>query len=139
VAERVLVGADDSPAAGAAVSLVADEWPTAETTLLGVVDPTGAGYDAVGAPADTWFERERERARELLAEAAAPLPERASVDRVVEVGRPAPTIVEIADREDVDHVVVGSHGRAGVARLVLGSVAEAVVRRSPVPVTVVPA
>jgi nucleotide-binding universal stress UspA family protein len=39
--------------------------------------------------------------------------------------------------EDVDALVVGSHGRDGVTRLLPGSVAETVVRRSPVPVTVV--
>lgn len=38
---------------------------------------------------------------------------------------------------DVDHVAVGSHGRSGVSRLLLGSVAESVMRRPPVPVTVV--
>jgi nucleotide-binding universal stress UspA family protein len=46
-------------------------------------------------------------------------------------------IVTYADENDVDHVVLGSHGRKGLTRVLLGSVAEAVVRRSPVPVTVV--
>ncbi|MFD1525685.1 universal stress protein, partial [Halolamina salina] len=46
------------------------------------------------------------------------------------------------DSDDVDapaydHLVVGSHGRTGVSRMLLGSVAEKVVRESPIPVTVV--
>ncbi|MFW6265865.1 MAG: universal stress protein, partial [Halanaeroarchaeum sp.] len=41
------------------------------------------------------------------------------------------------EETDVDHVVIGSHGRSGVGRILLGSVAERVVRRSPTPVTVV--
>ncbi len=52
-----------------------------------------------------------------------------TVRTVHEVGHPARTVV--------NHVVVGSHGREGVSRLLLGSVAEKIVRRSPVPVTVV--
>lgn len=56
---------------------------------------------------------------------------------VTEFGRPARTIVEYVEDHDVDHVVVGSHGRSGLSRTLLGSVAERVVRRSSVPVTVV--
>ena len=46
-------------------------------------------------------------------------------------------IVETAKTEGADLVVVGSHGRTGVARLMLGSVAAKVVAQSPVPVLVV--
>jgi nucleotide-binding universal stress UspA family protein len=59
------------------------------------------------------------------------------VDTTAEVGGPANAIVECAEEESVDHIVTGSHGRSGVTRILLGSVAETVVRRSPVPVTVV--
>jgi len=52
-------------------------------------------------------------------------------------GIPAHRIVEVAQREGADLIVMGSHGRSGFARLMMGSVAEAVTRKSPVPVTVV--
>jgi nucleotide-binding universal stress UspA family protein len=55
----------------------------------------------------------------------------------VEQGDPARTIVEIAEREDYDLVAMGTHGRSGFAHLLLGSVAEKVVRRSPKPVLTV--
>ena len=65
----------------------------------------------------------------------------ASVDRgqtkVVarfEVGDAAPTIVKTAEDRGHDLVVVGTHGRTGLSRFFLGSVAEKVVRRSPCPV-----
>ena len=132
----VLVAVDGSPASEAAVEFVAAEWPSATVVLLNVVDPSAVGYQAVATTAETWYERERERADDLLDAATAPLPEAATVERLVEVGRPASTIVEVAKREGVDHVVMGSHGRAGMSRVLLGSVAETVVRRSPVPVTV---
>ena len=55
----------------------------------------------------------------------------------LEVGRYAQAIVAYVEANDVDHVVMGSQGRSGLSRLVLGSVAEGVSRRSPVPVTLV--
>ena len=57
------------------------------------------------------------------------------LERAVEGGKPTRVIVDYAEDEFIDHVVMGSHGRQGVSRL-LGSVAKTVVRRSPVPVTV---
>lgn len=49
----------------------------------------------------------------------------------------AETIVEVAAREKADLIVVGTHGRTGLSHALLGSVAEAVIRQSPLPVLVV--
>ena len=49
----------------------------------------------------------------------------------VAAGRPAPEIVRHAKQEHVDLIVVGTHGRTGLAHVVMGSVAEAVVRVAP--------
>lgn len=46
-------------------------------------------------------------------------------------GRPAPEIVRYAAREQMDLIVVGTHGRTGLAHAIMGSVAEAVVRTAP--------
>jgi nucleotide-binding universal stress UspA family protein len=53
-------------------------------------------------------------------------------------GDPAATIVEMAAEEDVDLVVLGTHGRSGFERLAMGSVAEKVLRRAACPVLTVP-
>lgn len=50
------------------------------------------------------------------------------------VGRPAQEILALARREGFDLLVLGTHGRTGVGHLILGSVAEEVVRRAPCPV-----
>jgi hypothetical protein len=50
---------------------------------------------------------------------------------------PVQAIVQLASDIEADLVVVGTHGRTGLARFVLGSVAEGVVRRAPCPVLVV--
>lgn len=58
--------------------------------------------------------------------------------KVVVGGEEAHEIVQCAEQEGADMIVVGTHGRTGFRHMVLGSVAEAVVRRSKVPVLVVP-
>lgn len=61
------------------------------------------------------------------------------VRQVVELGAVAHNIVEIAERERVDRIVMSSHGRTGFNRLMMGSVSEKVIARAPCPVRVIPA
>lgn len=49
-------------------------------------------------------------------------------------GDPAAAIARLAKEEQVELIVMGTHGRSGLLRLLMGSVAEAVVRRAPCPV-----
>jgi nucleotide-binding universal stress UspA family protein len=66
---------------------------------------------------------------------SAPIP--ADAVRFVPVGDPVKSITEAAHRWPADIVVIGSHGRGGVDRVFLGSVAEGVSRHAPCPVLVV--
>ena len=50
------------------------------------------------------------------------------------IGSPADDLVNYAKENEIDLVVMGTHGRTGLTRLLMGSVAEGVVRRSPCPV-----
>ncbi len=59
------------------------------------------------------------------------------VRSVVVSGDPSTAIVQLAEDEECDLVVLGTHGRTGLAHLVLGSVAERVARRAPCPVLLV--
>jgi universal stress protein A len=52
-------------------------------------------------------------------------------------GVPWQTIVGLAEKEEADLIVMGTHGRTGLMRLLMGSVAEAVVRHAPCPVLTV--
>jgi len=52
-------------------------------------------------------------------------------------GNPGTTIIEVAQRTGADLIVMGTHGRKGLGRLLMGSVAERVVRDAPCPVVVV--
>ena len=136
---HVLVPVDGSPQSLSAIEFVSGEWGDADVTLLHVVNPVQAGYSAGVLPSgsEEWYKEAKAEADEILREAREHLDVDAEVATDVDVGRPAATIVEAADERNVDHVVIGSHGRSGVSRLVLGSVAEGVARKSPVPVTIV--
>jgi nucleotide-binding universal stress UspA family protein len=52
-------------------------------------------------------------------------------------GSPVNEIVEFAERENVDLIVMASHGRTGLSRLLMGSIAEGVMRKAPCPVLIV--
>lgn len=60
-----------------------------------------------------------------------------TVETTIREGRPSSTIIDEATRADCDLIVMGTHGRVGIDRLLLGSVAERVVRTAPVPVLTV--
>jgi nucleotide-binding universal stress UspA family protein len=91
-----------------------------------------------GTPYEEILDMPRNQAETLL-EAAREQAAEHGVDIETEfaVGDVVRSIIEFVDDHGVDHVVIGSHGRTGVSRVVLGSVAEMVTRRAPVPVTVV--
>jgi len=59
------------------------------------------------------------------------------VEEMIAHGDPAAEIVRVAEERDVDLIVISSHGRTGLGRIIFGSTAEAVVRRARCPVLVV--
>jgi nucleotide-binding universal stress UspA family protein len=137
--DRVLVAFDGTPLAEKALEHALATYPDAEITVLHVVDYVEESYVGealVGS--EELRERARNRSAELLADAETVA---ADCDRTVttatRVGKPAREVVAYAREHDVEMIVVGGHGRSLVARALLGSVAEAVLRRAPTPVTVV--
>ncbi|AXR77233.1 universal stress protein [Natrarchaeobaculum sulfurireducens] len=141
--EHVLVPVDDSDQSTEALEFACREYPDTKITALHVLDPRGFyGVANIQESAETNYEaletRNKERAEELLEEARE---QAAALDREIEtehaVGVVADSIVEYAADHDVDHITIGSHGRTGASRILLGSVAETVARRSPVPVAIV--
>ncbi|MFC6757232.1 MULTISPECIES: universal stress protein [Haloarcula] len=140
--KRVLVPIDRSEQAEAAADFAVENFPDATLVLFHVINPAEAGYSAqasVPSFSEEWYEEKQAEASDRFDELAAIARDGgvAAVERAVEVGRPTKAIVEYADEHDIDHIVMGSHGRSGMSRILLGSVAEIVVRRATVPVTVV--
>ncbi|MBV0924968.1 universal stress protein [Halomicroarcula limicola] len=142
MAKRILVPVDGSDQASAAATFVAENYPDAAVVFLHVINPAEAGYSAqasVPSFSEEWYQQKKSAAETLFDDLEAEARENGveAVERVLEVGRPTKTIVEYAEDHDVDQIVMGSHGRSGVSRILLGSVAETVVRRASVPVTVI--
>lgn len=148
--KHILVPIDGSPLSEEAFEVALSENPDAEITCLHVIDPTDPGYsyypfdsvmDLDEEPrhgSDEWYERARDLAEELFEDAEAKAAEHdAQVSTELVVGVPSEAIVEYAQDHDVDHVIMGSHGRGEDARVTVGTVTEAVAFRSPVPVTLV--
>jgi nucleotide-binding universal stress UspA family protein len=139
--KHILVPVDESDGAREACEFVEREFPSATVTLLHVINPAEAGYSMEGSlptASEEWYERKRSDAESLFEDFESELSgTQRTVHTEVEAGKTTNVIVGYAADNDVDQIVMGSHGRSGVSRILLGSVAETVVRRSPVPVTVV--
>ncbi len=140
---RILVPLDGSRAGRAALAPARDLAGAkgARLTLFQAVPPPTAGaYPYMTLPA-----REEDLPENLLAEARAELEKVAvglrdrglSVDVRVDVhNQPGLAILRHLEKEGADLVAMSTRGRGGVARLILGSVADKVIRGSPVPVLV---
>ena len=81
--------------------------------------------------------RLRDRAVVALDRAAVEILGARPVNTTVLIGRAAETIIVEAEASEIDLVVMGTRGLSGLEQLVLGSVAEAVLRRCPVPLLTV--
>jgi nucleotide-binding universal stress UspA family protein len=148
--KRILAAIDGSEEAAEALRFAVTEWPDAAVTALHVINPadstTGAEGGFPGA-VDQWYDNAKGRGERILREASEAVDR--DVDTRLEVGRPTATILAVASgeatvgdgaegtAEPFDHVVLASRGRTGLSRILLGSVAEGVVRRAEMPVTVV--
>lgn len=141
---HILVATDLSPEAMSCVPSVTDlaRSVDARITLLHVVEsfegiPHGSPFAPRVGPAENT--KEIESAREKLEERRASYGTDIDIDvELVTGGDAAKEITSYADANNVDLIAVTTHGRTGVRRLALGSVAEAVIRHSRVPVLVLP-
>jgi Universal stress protein UspA and related nucleotide-binding proteins len=151
--EHILVPVDGSPQSENAVEYVTSIFPTTDVTLLTVIDPVNgfAAYD--GTTEGSWKTQAKQAAESLLDTKKTMLQDDTSkisdtadedsesntqtVRTITEFGQPVETIQEAADTYGVDQIVIGSHGRAGLQRIIVGSVAENVMRGVSIPVTIV--
>lgn len=137
---HILIAMDGSPTSFDAVRRGLDLAAAlaAEARTLHVVEPPVPYSSEFGLPPDELLQvatRESEAVVATLRRAVS-IPE--ETPYLVRVGRPADVILDVAREWPTDLIVIGSHGRSGVARVLLGSVAESVVRRAPCPVLIVP-
>jgi len=137
--KRILIPVDGSPisAHAASVGLELARDLRAETAMVYVVEPPVPYSGEIGIPPEELLQlagRESEAVFDALREHGDLL---ATAARFVRVGHAADVIEKLASEWSADMIVIGSHGRGGVGRALLGSVADAVVRHAPCPVLVV--
>lgn len=140
---KILLAIDGSaPSQDALEEVARRPWPSPSTLLiLSVIQPyTPPATEIVLASATLEEIRQRQvqdaeqlsrQARERIAASGL------SVETAVREGDPRTAIVDAADEWQADLIVVGSHGRTGLTRLVMGSVAQAVVAHAHCSVEVV--
>lgn len=123
--ERIVAGIDESEPSTAALQTILDLPPEDRQYVI--------FYSVAGASED-----EQDQAHRVIGKAVGLANARgiSAKGRVI-AGHPDEALIAAAQKQAADLIVLGSHGRDGLQRLFLGSVAEGVVRKSPVPVLVV--
>jgi nucleotide-binding universal stress UspA family protein len=106
--------------------------------LLSILDKAGELIPSVegGESSDEWTRRVQDVATRLQVFADDYSDISVSVSAII--GSPKEDILEQAAEQDIQTLVLGTHGRTGLDHLLVGSTAEFVIRHSPIPVLVVP-
>jgi nucleotide-binding universal stress UspA family protein len=135
---RVLLGTDLGRTSQLATDRAFDlaQRHGADLLVVSVIDPDDLPQQGgrAGARWDEVRDRRQAAAQELVGRGRAM---GINVSFLVWTGDPGESIVSAAEAEGVDLVVVGTHGRGTIGRLILGSVSDHVVRNAPCPVLVV--
>ncbi len=130
--KKILFPTDFSHTGDAALALATSMARDTGATLLiiHVEEPPmayGGGEMYYGVP-----EPDLKTLKTMLSEVKPSDPEVPYKHRLI-TGHPAHAIVQLAESEDVDLIVMGTHGRSGLSRLLMGSVTENVMRKAPCP------
>jgi len=140
---KIVIGVDDSSYSKAAVEWVKKfPWPKeTEFIVLSAARTTALMYatsDGGGVYAGEMLQGEIKLHEEIASGYERELRERGfPTTGVVVQGDPRDALVNLAIQKNADLVVVGSHGRSGVGKMLLGSVADHVISHAPCTVTVV--
>ena len=84
------------------------------------------------------MEENKQRLEEFVVKNVADIGANLRIRKVVDAGQPYGAIVDCAENERIDLIVMSSHGRSGLSRMLIGSVTDKVLRAASCPVLVVP-
>ena len=144
----LLVAVDFSPYSEQALCFagrLAEKLKDQLLVLHVIHDPAEApGFYAQKGKKKKFLKSMEEAAEEMMAEFLLKMrqahPDQVPIQKakaLLVVGTPVTRIVEVAEKKQVDMIIMGSHGRTGLAHLLVGSKVQRVVQLSPIPVTVV--
>lgn len=140
--DQILLPTDGSDAVAPAVETALDVARTYGATLhvLYVVEPPASASGAIGGATsmDDVLEGIEQEGRQAIEEVVDRTEAQGvETETAVQRGNPRDDILAYAENHEIDLIVIGTHGRTGVKRTLLGSVSETVVRHSDVPVLTV--
>ena len=148
---KIIIGVDDSKISTHAVEYgfsLARQY-NAQVGLVHIIEPIvtqpavdpeimGGLVPGMGVTDPFLVESQQQQSESLLTSVEQRYGQGLTVTHFTEIGNTADALVECAAQYKADLIVVGTHNRTGLSRLVMGSVAEHVVRHSHIPVLVVP-
>lgn len=141
--KNILVPVDFSDVSAKALKVALDIAGVmdAEVTVMHAVSVSAVSLPVDGVPVynDEMIEEELGKARKDLDKFLRDQIGSAQVSQVVCFGEPTSEVNNYADDNKIDMIIIGTHGRTGLLHLLMGSVAESVLRHSKVPVLCVPA
>ena len=136
---KILIAVDDSPIAEkvAATGFLLGQQFNVEISLLSVVDSTALMTDGPVTPGELAeiIKNDYKKNQQMLIEKVF---KDFKIWTFVEEGKPFEMILKVATEWEADLIVMGTHGRTGLSHLLMGSVAEHVIRHSKIPVMIVP-
>jgi len=137
--KKVLVPIDFSDYSKSALKYAADfaQKFNAEMILIYVVEPViyppdfSMGQIAIPSINTEWDMKAKEELDKL---ADTEISNSITVKTIIKTGKPFIEVIETASEEDVDIIIIASHGHSGMEHILFGSTAEKVVRKAPCPV-----
>jgi nucleotide-binding universal stress UspA family protein len=137
--KKVLVPIDFSDYSKSALKYAVSFAKTfdAEMYLISVVEPViyppdfSMGQIAIPSVNIEWDERAKEELDKLV---KTSIPDDVKVKTITKSGKPFMEIIDTAAAEDVDLIIIATHGHSGMEHILFGSTAEKVVRKAPCPV-----
>ncbi len=137
--DRVLVPVNDSPPAWAALDYAIAHPPQEQLICLHAINPAPYVSDIGGVGGPLMMEQKQTEATNLMETITEYVSmESCGFNTELQEGRPKTVILDYVHSHSIDKIVMGTHGRTGVKRILIGSVTEAILRDSPIPVTVIP-
>jgi nucleotide-binding universal stress UspA family protein len=132
--KKILVCLDGSSFSEQVLRFVSEEATAASKKLVLL----HVANTATMLPEPDQVAAEKAKAKTYLNKKAGVLKEMGiDTECVVIVGDPGPTIVDYAEKSDIDLIAIATHGRSGITRMIFGSVAEYVIRNSKLPILLI--
>jgi nucleotide-binding universal stress UspA family protein len=137
--KKMLIAVDDGPTSERVASkgFQLGQQLNSEIALISVVDTTALMTDSGMTPGELADIRKNDlkKSQQMLIDKVF---KDYKVWTFVEEGKPFEAILKVAEEWEADLIVLGTHGRTGLSHLLMGSVAEKVIRHSTKPIFIVP-